>query len=70
MRPGRDTEGHAAYSAGGTFNTGILFIRANAQGKAFASAWHANVAQPARGTRFFSDTSDQQVFNPEPRPHP
>ena len=30
MSPGRDTEGHAAYSAGGTFNTGILFIRANA----------------------------------------
>ena len=22
MSPGRDTEGHAAYSAGGTFNTG------------------------------------------------
>ena len=63
MSPGRDTEAHAAYAAGGTFNTGILFIRANAQGKAFARAWHANVAQPARGTRFFSDTSDQQVFN-------
>ena len=63
MSPGRDTEGHAAYSAGGTFNTGILFIRANAQGQAFASAWHKNVAEPARGSRFHGDTSDQQVFN-------
>jgi hypothetical protein len=111
MSPGRDTEGHAAYSAGGTFNTGMLFIRANAQGQvelslqprnphtsthprlqpcaieaatprvppchpaacptlqphrvsqAFAAAWHKNVAEPARGSRFYGDTSDQQVFN-------
>ena len=63
MSPGRDTSGHAEYSAGGTFNTGILFIRGNAQGQGFAKAWAENVASPARGTRFAGDTSDQQVFN-------
>ena len=61
MSPGRDTQGHAAYSAGGTFNTGILFIRANEQGQAFAKAWHKNVADPERGSRFYGDTSDQQA---------
>ena len=59
MSPGRDTEGHAAYSAGGTFNTGILFIRANAQGQAFASAWHKNVAEPARGSRFYGEKAER-----------
>ena len=63
MSPGRDTEGHAGYSAGGTFNTGILFFRGNAQGQLFAKTWSDNVNSPARGTRFAGDTSDQQVFN-------
>ena len=76
MSPGRDTEGHASYSAGGTFNTGILFIRGNAQGQGFAKAWHKNVAEPARGTRFYADTSDQQARahlrtrTPPPAPPP
>ena len=63
MSPGRDTEAHAGYSAGGTFNTGILFFRGNAQGQLFAKTWSDNVNSPARGTRFAGDTSDQQVFN-------
>ena len=63
MSPGRDTEGRAGYSAGGTFNTGLLFIRASRRGIAFARSWHENVVRPARGSRFASLTSDQQVFN-------
>ena len=63
MTPGRDTEGRAGYSAGGTFNTGILFIRATEGGRRFASEWHRLVVAPDRGSRFSALTSDQQVFN-------
>mmetsp|Transcript_29143 Transcript_29143/g.93193 ORF Transcript_29143/g.93193 Transcript_29143/m.93193 type:complete len:679 (-) Transcript_29143:153-2189(-) len=63
MSPGRDTEGRASYSAGGTFNTGILFLRPTVKGRAFAEEWHANVVSPPPGSRYVSLTSDQQVFN-------
>ena len=54
MSPGRDAEGRASYSSGGTFNTGILFLRANERGKRFAREWHTNVVSPARGSRYVS----------------
>uniref|UniRef100_A0A7S3T5T8 Nucleotide-diphospho-sugar transferase domain-containing protein n=1 Tax=Emiliania huxleyi TaxID=2903 RepID=A0A7S3T5T8_EMIHU len=60
MSPGRDTEGRASYSAGGTFNTGILFLRPTVKGRAFAEEWHANVVSPPPGSRYVSLTSDQQ----------
>jgi len=63
MSPGRDTEGRAGYSAGGTFNTGLLFIRPTPNGIHFASEWHRLVVNPGRGSRFAALTSDQQVFN-------
>lgn len=63
MSPGRDTEGRAAYSAGGTFNTGLLFLRPTPRGRQFASEWHSNVVSPPHGSRFAPLTSDQQVFN-------
>lgn len=63
MSPGRDTEGRAGYSAGGTFNTGLLFIRPTPKGREFAREWHANVVSPKVGSRFAPLTSDQQVFN-------
>ena len=63
MGPGRALTGGAAYHAGGTFNSGILFFRATPAGKSFARHWHSNVANPQRGSRYSSLTSDQQVFN-------
>ena len=43
MSPKGDLRGGVAYAAGGTFNTGILLLRATIAGKAFAAAWHAEV---------------------------
>ena len=58
---GRDTKSHAGYAAGGTFNSGLVFIRASKRGLQFAEAWHGNVVHPPRGSRYASLTSDQQV---------
>ncbi len=58
---GRDTKSHAHYSAGGTFNSGLVFIRASKRGLQFAEAWHGNVVHPPRGSRYAALTSDQQV---------
>ena len=63
MSPGRDTEGHASYSAGGTFNTGLLLVRPTAAGRKFVTDWHRLVVDPPRGSQFAPLTSDQQVFN-------
>ena len=63
MSPDRDAMGHASYAAGGTFNTGLLLIRPTPSGRRFVEAWHRNVVDPPRGSRFYSLTSDQQVFN-------
>ena len=63
MGPSRAVAGRAAYHASGTFNSGILLFRATPDGKRFVKAWHQNVAEPARGSRFARLTSDQQVFN-------
>lgn len=63
MGPGRAVKGGAAYHAGGTFNSGILLFRATARGRRFVNAWHQNVANPSRRSRFWGKTSDQQVFN-------
>ncbi|KAL3926763.1 MAG: hypothetical protein SGPRY_003153, partial [Prymnesium sp.] len=63
MSPGRDTQARAGYSAGGTFNTGLLFIRPTKDGRRFAREWHRLVVRPDAGSRFASLTSDQQVFN-------
>ena len=61
MGPRRAVERRADYHAGGTFNSGILLFRATRRGRAFVSAWHRNVAAPARGSRFERLSSDQQV---------
>ena len=61
MSPGRDTEGRAGYAAGGTFNTGLLFIRPNENGRRFVQEWHRLVVEPPRGSRFSALTSDQQA---------
>ena len=61
---GRDTKSHAGYAAGGTFNSGLVFIRASKRGLQFAEAWHGNVVHPPRGSRYASLTSDQQVKSP------
>ena len=63
MSPGRDHDGHASYSAGGTFNTGLLLIRDTPKGKAFVERWHSLVVSPPSRSRFSTLTSDQQVFN-------
>ena len=63
MGPGRALKGRAQYHAGGTFNSGILLFRPSASGTAFVRAWHTNVASPARRSRFWGRTSDQQVIN-------
>ena len=63
MGPARAAKGGAAYAAGGTLNSGILFFRATPAGKRFASAWHANVQSPPTFSRFRQMTSDQQVLN-------
>ena len=60
MSPDRDYKQHAAYAAGGTFNTGLLFIRPTPAGRHFVSEWHRLVVNPPRG-RFAALTSDQQV---------
>ena len=62
MSPDRDHRGHAGYSAGGTFNTGLLLVRATEGGKRFVNEWHKLVVSPPRG-EFAILTSDQQVFN-------
>lgn len=62
MSPGRDTQARAGYSAGGTFNTGLLFIRPTKDGRRFAREWHRLVVRPDAGSRFASLTSDQQVL--------
>jgi hypothetical protein len=49
----------------GTLNTGILFIRPTAAGRAFAARWHAIVKKPPPGLKYAGPgccTSDQQVF--------
>jgi len=70
MSPKGDLRGGVAYAAGGTFNTGILLLRATPAGKAFAAAWHEQVIARAceKGQRGDCQhgrccTSDQQVFN-------
>lgn len=63
MGPGRAVHGRGQYHSGGTFNSGILLFRPSANGRIFVRAWHENVAKPARSSRFFGRTSDQQVFN-------
>ena len=63
MSPDRDASGHASYSAGGTFNTGLLVIRPTAAGLKFVDEWHRLVVNPPRFSRFAALTSDQQVFN-------
>ena len=63
MGPSRAVKGGGAYHAAGTFNSGILLFRSSANGKRFVSAWHGNVANPPRGSRFVGKTSDQQVIN-------
>ena len=40
MSPRQDAAGGIGYTAGGTFNTGLVLIRATAAGMAFARAWH------------------------------
>ena len=61
MSPDRAAQLHASYAAGGTFNTGLLFIRPTPAGRRFASEWHRLVVSPPRGSRFSPLTSDQQV---------
>ena len=70
MSPKGDLRGGVAYAAGGTFNTGILLLRATPAGKAFAAAWHEQVIARAcqKGQNGNCQagrccTSDQQVFN-------
>lgn len=70
MSPKGDLRGGVAYAAGGTFNTGIVLLRATPAGKAFAAAWHAQVIARACGKGQTGNcqagsccTSDQQVFN-------
>ena len=63
MSPDRDAQGHAGYAAGGTFNTGLLLVRATATGRRFVTDWHRLVVDPPRGSPFAMLTSDQQVFN-------
>ena len=63
MSPDRDHKGHAGYSAGGTFNTGLLLVRATPGGLRFVDEWHRLVVKPDPGSRFAALTSDQQVFN-------
>lgn len=62
MSPDRDHHSHGGYSAGGTFNTGLLLVRATPIGRQFVDMWHKLVVDPPRG-EFSSLTSDQQVFN-------
>ena len=62
MSPDRDAQGHAGYSAGGTFNTGLLLVRPTEAGRKFVGEWHKLVVSPPRG-EFAALTSDQQVFN-------
>jgi len=65
MSPGEDLRIGAAYAAGGTLNTGLLFVRPTAAGTAFATRWHETVSSPPPGKRFAPPgccTSDQQVF--------
>lgn len=62
MSPDRDHRSHAGYSAGGTFNTGLLLVRPTDAGRRFVDEWHKLVVSPPRG-EFSMLTSDQQVFN-------
>jgi len=65
MSPGEDMRIGGAYAAGGTLNTGILFIRPTAAGRAFATRWHKTVTRPPPGPKYAGPgccTSDQQVF--------
>ena len=52
--------GGVAYAAGGTFNTGLLLVRATEGGRRFVKEWHELVVSPPRGSRFAALTSDQQ----------
>ncbi|KOO52746.1 glycosyltransferase family 77 protein [Chrysochromulina tobinii] len=70
MSPREEAANGVGYTAGGTFNTGLLLIRATAAGKRFARAWHASVVERACPAGRPGDcnpgrccTSDQQVFN-------
>ena len=60
MSPDRDAQGHASYAAGGTFNTGLLMVRATAGGRRFVSEWHRLVINPPRAPWGYL-TSDQQA---------
>ena len=70
MSPREEAANGVGYTAGGTFNTGLLLIRATSAGKRFARAWHASVVERACTAGRTGDcnpgrccTSDQQVFN-------
>jgi hypothetical protein len=59
LSPRLDWKGGASYPIWGTFNTGIVFMRATPAGILFADAWFHNLAE-APG-RYAPLTSDQQV---------
>mmetsp|Transcript_25618 Transcript_25618/g.35387 ORF Transcript_25618/g.35387 Transcript_25618/m.35387 type:complete len:688 (-) Transcript_25618:168-2231(-) len=61
LSPRLDMQNGAHYPVAGTFNTGIVFLRSNLGGKAFADAWYENLVI-GQG-RYGPLTSDQQVFN-------
>lgn len=63
LSPKSDAREGATYARCGVFNTGIVFLKHNANAKAFAKAWLAHLSATDKSNRFSQLTSDQQVFN-------
>ena len=61
LSPGKNMQQAMGDAYWGTFNTGIVVIRATPAGVAFAAQWHAHISD-GRGA-YAGLTSDQQVFN-------
>lgn len=61
LSPGKNLKQGMGDAYWGTFNTGIVVIRATAAGVAFAAKWHAYISNGPG--EYAALTSDQQVFN-------